>query len=262
MVRKSLAGMNRTDERKSEYAYVSMGVRKEFDGDGKVVKQETWKWRRELAGDGRFYGRLIERDGKPLTAEEKAKQDAAIRKAMTEFRAMGEADHRKRREEARKRSSEADAWIQEFPEALEYKISGEEMVRGRAATVLEATPRPGYQPKNMRARIFEKLRARMWIDKQDHELVRADAEVFDTVSMGFGILGRVEKGTRFYVQRVKVAPDLWLAEEETMRFGVRVLLVKEIHREMSTRFSDFVHKSQLGAAANNSPPTPLRTVTP
>jgi hypothetical protein len=33
------------------------------------------------------------------------------------------------------------------------------------------------------------------VSEDDHQLVRLDAEVFETVSIGFGILAKLEKGT-------------------------------------------------------------------
>ena len=56
------------------------------------------------------------------------------------------------------------------------------MLNGRPTLLMEATPKPGYKAKNMRARVFEKMKARIWIDKASSELVKADADMFDTVT--------------------------------------------------------------------------------
>jgi hypothetical protein len=46
----------------------------------------------------------------------------------------------------------------------------------------------------------QKTTGTLWIDRTDRELVKAEAEVFDTVNIGLGLLGGVGKGRRFTLQ--------------------------------------------------------------
>jgi hypothetical protein len=87
----------------------------------------------------------------------------------------------------------------------------------------------------------------MWIDRSDTELVRIDAEVFDTVNIGWGVLGRVHKGTRYHAERRRLG-ETWLPRSQTVRFDARVLLVKNVSQEETSEFSEFRHKSELLAA--------------
>jgi hypothetical protein len=127
-----------------------------------------------------------------------------------------------------------DEWIKEVGDALDFKLAGEETLHGRPAWVLTCSPHRGYSAKNMRARVFEKMNGKLWIDKAERELVRAEAETFDTVSVGFGFLGRIEKGTRFMLARTRLPEGAWVLDSQKIRFGARMLLVKwvgnEIHR--------------------------------
>ena len=45
-------------------------------------------------------------------------------------------------------------------------------------------------------RQMQKFSLRAWISESDHELVRLDAEAIDTLSMGFGVLARLHKGSQ------------------------------------------------------------------
>lgn len=234
MVRRSLANLNKSDERRDGFLYRGRNERKEFDSSGKVKSHRINLWERfEL--EGHVFGRTLERDGKPLTEAERQQQDAAIQKRLAELKAPRPASPPP---PARRRTAE-DEWLQEFPDALDYKPVGEEAVNGRPALLLSAEPRPGYTPRNMRARVFEKMRARLWIDKESSELAKADAEMFDTVNVGLGLLGRIEKGTRFQLQRRPVGPGVWFTERQWNRFAARVLLFKSMQQESLLELFDF-----------------------
>lgn len=242
MVKKSLSGLNKEDEVKSGYVYRIYSERKEFDAEGKELSRSATLVQRELR-EGRLIGRLIERDGKPLPAAEMAQQEERIKKALAESEVPAQAP-------ARRRGGD-QAWIQEFPEALDYKVVGEEAIHGRAAIVLDFFPRAGYRPSNMKARIFEKMRGRMWIDKADSEMVKTDAEMFDTVSIGFGVLAKIAKGTQFSLGRRKTGEGHWLMEWTRFRFDARFLF-KTIRQEQLTRFEDYRPRPDRARAATSA----------
>lgn len=137
------------------------------------------------------------------------------------------------------RRAEDTSWLKEFPEALEYKKVGEEEIAGRLAWVLECSPRAGYKAQSLRARVFEKTRGRVWVDVADSQLVRVDAAVFDTVNIGWGMAAKIQKGTRFQIDRRKLPDGVWLPESQTIRFAAKVMMVKSLAVEESARFSGY-----------------------
>ncbi len=241
LVRKAVAGLHLEEEHRDAYLFRARTERKELDADGKVSSQRSHVWER-IEIDGFPFGRTLERDGKPLTDAERKSEDAAINKRLAVLKAppsvlaslAGDSESTV----TPKRRGQQGEWFHEFPQALDFQLLGEETINGRPALHLNAEPRPGYQAKNMRARIFGKLKAQLWIDKASAELVKADAEMFDTVSVGFG-MGRVEKGTRFRIQRRLVSDGVWLIESQSMRFGARIFYFKNMRTEASTQWSDF-----------------------
>jgi len=230
--------------------YVRRNDHRQYHSNGSMKQGRSWTVEREFR-DGISVIRLLERDGKPIPAEERQAEEDRIRKYIAEVKAMTPeqtARQKEERERNRRKESDEDEWIKEFPEALDYKPAGEEIIHGRPALVLAISPRPGYRPRNMRARVFEKVRGKVWIDKADTELVRADAEVFETVNIGLGIVGRVEKGTRFQLQRTKVESS-WLPESQTIRFTARFLLFKSLNQESTTRYSNYRPREAFAASA-------------
>lgn len=243
LARKALAGFNKEDQRVDDYGYVRRWRRTEFNSDGSIRNKEEGAWRRGIE-EGYWVGRVFERQGRPIPADEKARQDEAVRKYLAERKSMTDEEWKKRQAANRKKNDQ-DEWIQEFPEALDFKVVGEEAIDGRPALILTCEPRAGYSPKSMRSRIFEKMRGKLWIDKADSEMVRAEAEMFDTVSLGFGVLGKIEKGTRFRLERRKLEGKFWLMTEQAMKFDARVMMVKSFKQENYSARSEFKHKSEL-----------------
>jgi hypothetical protein len=249
IMRAAMKKYQASSEKRNEYLYVLRSERREFDGNGQPRSQQSVMIRREPEGEF-VVSRVVERDGKPVSEDERRRNEERIQKSLAELRALSPEERRRRSEEGRRRRSSEDSWIAEFPEALDYRHVGEEPVNGRPALVLECSPRPGYRPSNMRARVFEKTRGRVWVDKAENELVKADAEVFDTVNVGFGLVGRIEKGTRFRLERQKTSDGTWLPVFQSARFAARIMLVKSMNREFTLRFSDYAPRpAQIEKAA-------------
>jgi hypothetical protein len=194
--------------------------------------------------------RLIERDGQVISGEERRQNEESIAARVAELKAMTPEQRRKDEEENRRRTAENTSWLKEVPDALEYTLAGEETIHGRPAWILACEPRHGYRAKNLRARVFEKMRGRIWIDQEERELVRADVEMFDSVSVGWGVLGRIEKGTKFFLQRSRVGEGVWLPQAQTIRLSARMLLFKTLRSETTTRYSDYRHRSELEPVAS------------
>lgn len=245
LARRSLQLLSGSEQKLRDYSFTRRTERKEFSADGTVKSQQSWVARRTRE-QGVSVTRLVERNGKPLPEDERSRLEETVKKRIAEYQAMSPAER-----ERTSRHNDRDEFLQEFPDAMDCKQLADETVAGRANYVLDCWPKAGYQAKNMRTRLFEKLHGKLWIDKADNELARADAEMFDTVSIGFGVLGRVEKGTHFTLQRRRVAPGAWFAESETMRYAARVMLVRSLNSEVTTRYEDY--RPQTDAATASAP---------
>lgn len=247
LVRKSLSGLKNGEENRGRFLFKARNDRSELDASGKPISTQSYAWER-IEIDGFTFGRTLERNGRALTAEERKAEEAAIEGRLAELKAPTQKASVTRRASAGRRGAEED-WFLEFPDALEFKLLGELGMDGRAVLHLDAQPRAGYRARNMRARVFEKMKGQIWLDKATSELVQADAEMFDTVSVGFGILGRIDKGTRFQMHR-RIMPDgSWLTDRQRIRFGARIMLVKNLRNESFTEWTDFRPRAKSAAAS-------------
>jgi hypothetical protein len=246
LVRQVLRNLRDADADLADFAYDRFNIRRQFDGDGKLATERTVLARRAFIGDF-GYIQQVERDGQPVPGEQLRRELETFHRQAAEWNAVSPETRQAMRAEMQGRRVEQNAWLRELPDAADYRRAGEELVDGRAALVLEFSPRPGYKAKNLRARVFEKVRGRMWIDKADTQLVRVEAEVFDTVNIGWGVVGRIHKGTRYQAERRKLG-DAWLPVSQTVRFAARVFLLKTFMQEEITRYSAFRHKSVAASA--------------
>jgi len=245
LLRGSLNKLQDGDQQMGDYAYVRYNVRREFDTAG-TLKAEHTMLSHHAFEDGYGYMQQAQRDGKAVPdAERKLSQDAARTRAA-QLRAMSPAARAQAEPATRSRAPE-QSFLKEFPDALDCKKVGDDVIDGRKTMTIDCMPRPGYKAANVRARVFEKLHGKIWVDVAESQISRVDAEVFDTVAIGWGVIGKVQKGTRFHLERRRLPDGSWLPESQSIRFGARILVFKSLEQEEITRYSEYRHKTVLAA---------------
>lgn len=195
--------------------------------------------------EGTPFERLIMKDGRPLTREEQRKEDRKFERALNQRENEPAAER-----EARIRKYESErAFINDIPEAYNFNLLGEENVEGRAAWVIRMTPRPGFVPRAPHAAMLEHFEGKLWIDKEDLQWIKADAQAIDTVSIGW-IVARVEPGTHFTFEQARVANGLWMPKRLTVTGLVRLLMVygKSLNEEVV--YSGYHIEKQLQAGTH------------
>ena len=232
IVRRSVERDASNFERIRNYTFVERNETREY---GRSPKPKTEIESYEvLILAGRPYGRLIEKDDKPLSPKddrkEQQKLDQELAKRQRETPA-GKAREEKKRQEERK-------FLSELPAAFNLTLAGVEQVSGKPAWVIDAQPRPGYRALNKRARLFSKVRGRIWIDQADYQWVKAEAEVLDTLSFGLGLV-RIAPGGRLEFEQTRVNDEVWLPSRITARADARVGFLKKMHGELDISYRDY-----------------------
>jgi hypothetical protein len=217
------------------WAYTQTDVTRADDGKKVEVFEVT-----PLAGTP--YDRLVLRNGEPLDAAEQRKEDHKYEKALKE---RTEESPRKKAERIQK-YAKARAFIDEVPNAYDFKLLGSELVDGRPAWVVRLTPRPGFVPESPYAAMLRHIEGTLWIDKQDVRWARADAPVIDTIGIGV-ILARIEPGTSFQLEQTRIADDLWVPKRIVINGTARVFLVHDKNLDEQLSFSGY-HKESTTSA--------------
>jgi hypothetical protein len=225
------------EKRLRDYTYVQRQEAHKLDGDGKVKKIES-KTSEALVVYGEHIERLIAKDDKPLSEQETKKEDERIQKITDKRKNESDSDRRKRIEKEEKAREDGRKFVLEIADAYDFRLAGSELIDGRDTWILDAEPRPGYQPKYREAKILPKLRGRIWIDKADTQWTKFDVTTTDTISFGL-FLARIHKGTRIVVDATRVNDEVWLPKHLSLHVDVRVALVKNFSEDIEQTFRDY-----------------------
>lgn len=237
LVRQSAEIDHRTMELARNYTCRQREVEKQLDSHGQVKSVEVKTWDITVLY-GEPYARLVEKNDKPLSVEDEKKEQEKIDKFIARRKNESEEEQQKRQAKQKKEREEGRAFLRDVANAYDFRIVGEEPVDGRDAWVLEATPRKDFHPTQPHADVLPKLKGKLWIDKQDYNWVKAEAEAIDTISFGL-FLARVHKGSQFSFEQVRLNNEVWLLRRFYLNASARVMLFKNEGLEQEDIFSNY-----------------------
>ena len=237
IVRKSVSVDNDYNKRVQDYTMAQKSVARVIDSDG-LVKSFTSKVRDVFFINGDRYYRLIERDGKPLSAEENKKERETFDKRLAGRDRETEIQRNKRLAEREKRRRKEREFLNEIPDAFSFLLLPSEMIDGRAVWVIDANPRLDYTAHSGEAKVFAKFRGKLWIDKADYEWVKIDMVSIDTVSFGL-FIARLAKGAHLTVEQIRLNDEVWLPKRIDIRYDLRVAILKHQAGEMEETMYNF-----------------------
>jgi hypothetical protein len=187
---------------------------------------------------GRPYRRLIAENGKPLPEKEEAEEQKKLEKEMNRRRNQSEKERQKAREEDEKELEEAREFRREVADAFHFKLLGEETVGGYPAWVIQAEPRADYKARSGEGKLLRKMRGKLWVSRQDYRWVKIEAEVVETISLGW-VVARLYPGTRLTFEAVKVNDEVWVPGRGHIRANGRIALLKKINAEVDLRWDNY-----------------------
>ena len=237
LVRRSIAQDQLDWVRMQDYTWQGRSVERHFDSNGKAgsTKQETWE---TLILDGQPHRRTLERDGKPLSADEARNEQKRLDRETSKLSKETPAERQRRLEDAEKQRKREFAFLSEIPELFDLRLEGESTVDGRPVWIVSGSPRPGAQPKTRDARVLLKLRGRMWIDKATYQWAKVEAETTGTISWGV-FLARLNPGAKLVFEQTEVSPELWLPKHLYLKGSGRVGLVKRLAEDQEIQWSNY-----------------------
>ena len=199
----------------SSYVYVETRREQKLDKRGRVVEEsvKVFESYPGLPGENRWE-RLIAENGRPRPAAELEKVDRdRQRQAEALARRLTEQPAKERARQERnlaEQQREFEAIVDDIFIVFDIDMRGREAIEGHDTIALSLTPRPKAKPRTHEGRQMQKFSLRAWISESDHELVRLDAEAIDTLSMGFAVLARLDKGSQLSFLRRRVNNEVWL----------------------------------------------------
>lgn len=224
-------------KKERNYTFVQREVQHTVAGDGHVKSTEVRTYD-VLEIYGEEVWRMTSKDDKPLDAKEAAKEDERIQKIIDKHKSESEDDRRKAEEREAKRRDESRKFVTAIADTHDFTLAGTESIDGRDVWVIDAAPRKGIESGDNNTKLVSKFRGRLWIDKQDLQLVKVDAEAVETASVGW-VLARIHKGTGISYEQLRMDDEVWLPKHMTYKFDARVGLFKGYNLEGELTYRDY-----------------------
>lgn len=125
--------------------------------------------------------------------------------------------------------------LQMIPSAFRWSVRSETPNE----ITLSYVPNPSFHPPNKEDHVFAAMAGEMVLDRQQHRIVAFKGKLIRNVDFFFGLIGHMDKGGTFSVQRRQVEPNEW--ETVSMRTHIHghVLLFKTISQDEDDYDTDF-----------------------
>jgi hypothetical protein len=245
----------------ADYTFTERSSEARLDSSGGVKKLKTSVYEvYPSEAPGKMYRRLIARDGKPLppkdlAAQDKEQEDRAERRRLRlENETPADKEKRLAKEEAEKKKEREI--VEELFRMDELVMEGREAIDGRSTIRVSFRPRPGYKPASDDARAIQKLAGRAWVDEQNYQLVKIEAELLDSVGVGPGGVIRLQKGAQAFFERRRINDEIWLPARARFFGAAKVLLFIVGRVEVRSEYGDYkkfsVSTSETVSAAQKS----------
>ena len=201
-----------------------------------------WKYRldKELAGKQETrevietksgsLDRLLSVTGKPLSGAQANDESERILRFS-----HSPEDQRKAEQARRKDAEQCNVLLRMIPDAFVFEYAGE------SGTLTKVTfkPNPGFRPPSREGKVLQQMVGEMWVDARQKRLASINGQLINEVKFGGGLLGHLEKGGQFVVQRAELAPGVWEVTDMTVNMRGRALLFKSICVQQKERHSNF-----------------------
>jgi hypothetical protein len=230
VIRRAVAADERNWRVARHYTFSERVDLRYLDSQGRVKSREVGLHDVMLL-DGSPYRRLVARDDRPLPPADEKKEQDKLSRSIAARRQETASQRTQRLAEYAKRAEWQREALRELPAAFDFRLAPKEVLDGHGVYVLEATPHQDYPSRSRTAKVLAHLRARLWVDEQDYHLVKVEAVVIDTISVGL-FLVRVAKDSRATFEQSRVNDEVWLPRQVRAFASARLGFMKSAsHRE-------------------------------
>jgi hypothetical protein len=94
--------------------------------------------------------------------------------------------------------------------------------------VLHFKPNPDFHSPDIEARVFASMEGEMAVDRQQHRIATLKGHLIRDIKIGFGLLGQLDAGGTFDVERRELMPSIWQITETHVHIQGHALIFKTI----------------------------------
>ena len=163
--------------------------------------------------------RVIEMDGRPVPPDEQ-------RRKMDNFLGNWWARSKQRKSEQHDDKQAAEL-LELLPQAFVWSNDG---IKG-SNTVLHFKPDPQFHPPDLESRVFAAMEGDMAVDNQQHRIVSLKGRLIHDVKIAGGLLGNLDAGGTFDVERRETGKSIWQITETHIHIQGHALIFKTISEQ-------------------------------
>lgn len=174
--------------------------------------------------------RLLELNGQPLTGD----AEAAELQRLNTFINSPDQQAKKKADEAHD-DAQARELLSMLPEAFLWTIAGQ----NPEEIVLQYKPNPAFHPPDMQSRVMGTMAGEIVVARNGNRIRTLRGTLTQEVRIGFGILGKIDRGGTFDVERREIAPGHWQITATHVHIGGHALFFKSIGQQEDQTNDDF-----------------------
>lgn len=163
--------------------------------------------------------RVLQQAGRTLTiSEQRAKMDAFI---------DSPAAQSKQRQGGQHDDKQASQMLTMLPNAFLWTKIGQhdQMI------YLHFQPNPNFTPPTWESRVFAAMEGDMVVDEAGYRIVSLKGKLIRQVKFAWGLLGELEPGGTFDVERRQLAPGIWEITQTHVHIQGHALIFKSISEQ-------------------------------
>jgi hypothetical protein len=169
-------------------------------------------------------------NGKPLTPEQRSADELRMKKLVDDPNERAKRDKRAKEDEEK-----VEQMFKAIPDAFIFKYEGAENGQIR----LSFFPNPHYNAPTRELQVFRSMSGMIWVDRAGLRMSRLDGSLFEDVTFGWGLLGRLNKGGAFSVTQSRVGDDHWEIVSLDVKMSGHAVVFKTINVKQLQRITGF-----------------------
>lgn len=212
------------DDILENYSFTQKMVERDLNKNGEFVEKESEK-RSLTFYKGYRISRTIEKNNRPLSPSDQAKEDKEAEKQVAEIEKR--IAERERRDLVKTGVSGQPSGERRFTLAEALKGSllvnpRRETFRGREVIVFDYEPDPAFKPKTRNEKLFALCVGAVWVDAATKQVVRLDAVLSKSAG---NFLAKAKRGTSFSLENEFVNNEIWLPSRADINVQIKVLFL-------------------------------------
>jgi hypothetical protein len=253
LIRQVTAQQRASRKTLSQYTYRSLDSEQILDSHGSVKKTTTKDFETFCIMNAGCFHRLTSVDGKPLPEDAMKRQNDEIDskiawiKERNEKIAAGQAPPPPLKS---KKSDEFDdddgvyayfisMFLQAGPRLGTFSNVRRIMWHDRPSIAIDYIGNPNAKSQSLIEGVFRNLSGTVWMDEQDHALVRFEGRVYQDYKVGGGLLADVHKGATVQMDWIRVNDEVWLPAAFNGRGSARLLIFSNHSEQLDRKWSDY-----------------------